>query len=96
VTSFQKQVKLAKYQQVGIRSGLTGKEIAEEMLKYYHIHDVQVVQGKVGCRSFVFHLDVVIFNLSICWTKKVIKYFLSENLKRLILFLLELAAFSLK
>ena len=31
--------KFAKYQQVGIRSGLTGKEVAEDMLKYYNIHE---------------------------------------------------------
>ena len=28
------------------RSGLTGKEVAEDMLKYYNIHDVRVVQGQ--------------------------------------------------
>ena len=38
--------KFAKYQQVGIRSGLTGKEVAEDMLNYYNIHDVRVVQGQ--------------------------------------------------
>ena len=38
--------KFSKYQQVGIRSGLTGKEVAEDMLKYYNIHDVRVVQGQ--------------------------------------------------
>ncbi len=38
--------KFAKYQQVGIRSGLTGKEVAEDMLKYYNIHDVRIVQGQ--------------------------------------------------
>ncbi len=38
--------KFKKYQQIGIRSGLSGKEIAEQMLRYYNITDVQVVQGQ--------------------------------------------------
>lgn len=38
--------KFAKYSQVGIRSGLTGREVAEEMLQYYNIPDVRIVQGQ--------------------------------------------------
>lgn len=34
------------YSQVPIRSGKSGKEIAESMLRHYGIRDVQVVQGK--------------------------------------------------
>ncbi len=35
--------KFEQYSQVGMRNGLTGKEIAESMLRYYNISDVQVV-----------------------------------------------------
>ncbi len=38
--------KFKKYAQVGLRSGLSGKEVAEQMLQHYGIHDVQVVQGQ--------------------------------------------------
>lgn len=38
--------KFRKYSQVGIRSGMTGHEVAENMLDYYNVHDVRVVQGK--------------------------------------------------
>ena len=31
------------YNQIGLRSGMSGKEVAEAMLNYYNIHDVQVV-----------------------------------------------------
>ena len=34
------------YTEVGVRSGMTGKEVAEEMLKYYNITSVKVVLGK--------------------------------------------------
>jgi Zn-dependent membrane protease YugP len=35
--------KFEEYSQVGLRNGKSGKEVAEDMLKYYGIHDVQVV-----------------------------------------------------
>ena len=38
--------KFKKYSQVGIASGLSGKEVAEAMLKHYNIHDVKVLMGK--------------------------------------------------
>lgn len=40
------QAKMKKYSQIGIRSGRTGAEIANAMLNYYGIHDVNVVQGQ--------------------------------------------------
>lgn len=38
--------KFKYYSQVGIRSRLSGKEVAEKMLNFYGISDVKVVQGK--------------------------------------------------
>ena len=38
--------KFQKYSRVGIRSGMSGKEIAEEMLRHYNISDVRVVEGR--------------------------------------------------
>ena len=38
--------KFKKYSQVGIASGMSGKEVAEAMLNYYNIHDVKVLMGK--------------------------------------------------
>jgi len=38
--------KFKKYSQVGLRSGMDGKEVAEAMLRHYGIHDVQITQGK--------------------------------------------------
>lgn len=38
--------KFAQYSKVGIRSGLSGKEVAEKMLSFYGIRDVQVVMGQ--------------------------------------------------
>ncbi len=38
--------KFSTYSQMGLSSGLTGKEVAEQMLAHYGIHDVQVVAGK--------------------------------------------------
>ncbi len=40
------KAKFKKYSQIGIRSGMSGKEVAEEMLHYYNITDVSVVEGK--------------------------------------------------
>lgn len=36
--------KFQHYSQVGLRNGLSGREIAETMLRYYNIHDVRVVE----------------------------------------------------
>jgi len=38
--------KFAKYSTVGVRSGMSGKDVAEDMLRHYNINDVRVVQGK--------------------------------------------------
>jgi Zn-dependent membrane protease YugP len=38
--------KFKYYSEVGVRSGLTGKEVAEEMLRHYNITGVEVVPGK--------------------------------------------------
>lgn len=38
--------KFNKYSKVPVRSGLTGQQVAEEMLRHYGISDVRVVQGK--------------------------------------------------
>ncbi|MDX1665862.1 MAG: zinc metallopeptidase [Saprospiraceae bacterium] len=38
--------KFTKYSQIGIRAGISGREIAEQMLDHYGIHDVQVVEGR--------------------------------------------------
>ena len=38
--------KFKHYSQVGLRNGMSGKEIAAEMLRHYNIHDVQIVQGE--------------------------------------------------
>ncbi len=40
------QSKFRHYATIGIRSNKTGKEIAQQMLKYYGIYDVQVVEGQ--------------------------------------------------
>ncbi len=38
--------KFAEYSKIGVRSGLSGKDIAEKMLSHYGIHDVKVVPGE--------------------------------------------------
>jgi len=38
--------KFNQYSKFSIRSGLSGKEVAERMLNHYNISDVRVVQGK--------------------------------------------------
>lgn len=40
------KAKFRKYSQIGIQSGMSGKEIAETMLRHYNIHNVKVVQGQ--------------------------------------------------
>ena len=38
--------KFNHYSQIGTRNGKSGREVAEDMLRYYGIHDVQVVMGQ--------------------------------------------------
>ena len=40
------QSKFKTYSQIGLRSNKSGKEIAEEMLAYYGIHDVNVLESQ--------------------------------------------------
>ena len=42
----QLRSKFHKYGQVGLSSGMTGRQVAEAMLSHYGIHDVQIVQGE--------------------------------------------------
>jgi uncharacterized protein len=42
----QLRSKFHKYGQVGLSNGMTGYQIANAMLDYYGIHDVQIVQGE--------------------------------------------------
>ena len=37
--------KFNKYSKIGIRSGLSGAEIAQEMLRHYGVYDVKITQG---------------------------------------------------
>jgi len=46
VVSNRLKSKFAQYAQVPTSSGLSGKEIAERMLRHYNVLDVQIVQGK--------------------------------------------------
>ncbi len=38
--------KFAKYSQIGVRSGMSGQEVAEEMLRHYNVQGVKVVMGQ--------------------------------------------------
>lgn len=38
--------KFAHYARIPIRSGKSGREIAESMLRHYNIHDVRIVEGR--------------------------------------------------
>jgi uncharacterized protein len=38
--------KFKKYSQIGISSGMTGREVAEAMLRHYGISQVKIVEGK--------------------------------------------------
>lgn len=38
--------KFQKYSQVPLRSGMSGREVADSMLRHFGIHDVKIVQGK--------------------------------------------------
>lgn len=40
------QSKFKTYSMMGLRSNLSGKEVAESMLKYYGIHDVRVLESQ--------------------------------------------------
>jgi len=40
------QKKFAQYSQMPTSSGMSGREVAEEMLLYYNIRDVQITQGQ--------------------------------------------------
>jgi Zn-dependent membrane protease YugP len=55
--------KFQKYAQVPVRSGMSGKEVAEAMLRHYGIHDVQVLQGK-GFLSDHYNPAKKVINLS--------------------------------
>lgn len=46
VISSRLKSKFTKYSQMPNSSGMSGKQVAEEMLAYYNIDDVRVVQGK--------------------------------------------------
>ncbi len=46
VVSNRLKSKFQKYGQMPLRSGMSGKEVAEAMLHYYGIRDVQVVMGQ--------------------------------------------------
>ena len=46
VVSNKLKSKFSKYAQMPTSSGLSGREVAERMLKYYNIFDVQITQGK--------------------------------------------------
>ena len=38
--------KFSKYSAVPVQSGMSGQEVAEDMLRHYNVNDVRVVQGK--------------------------------------------------
>ncbi len=40
------KAKFKKYSQYGLRSGMSGAEVAESMLRHYRIYDVKIVQGQ--------------------------------------------------
>lgn len=46
VISNRLKSKFQEYSQVGLRSGMSGREIAEAMLRHYQIYDVKVVMGQ--------------------------------------------------
>ena len=37
--------KFTKYSRIGIRSGLSGADVAQEMLRHYGVYDVKIAQG---------------------------------------------------
>ena len=46
VVSNRLKSKFHHYSQIGLRSGMSGSEIAESMLRHYQIYDVKVVMGQ--------------------------------------------------
>ena len=46
VVSNRLKSKFSQYSQMPTSSGLSGKEVAEKMLQYYNIYDVQITQGQ--------------------------------------------------
>ncbi|MEM6316347.1 MAG: zinc metallopeptidase [Bacteroidota bacterium] len=46
LVSSQLKKKFAKYAQMPTSSGLSGREVAQKMLEYYNIYDVQITQGR--------------------------------------------------
>jgi hypothetical protein len=46
VVSGRLRSKFARYSQMPVRSGMSGREIAENMLRHYQIHDVKIVEGQ--------------------------------------------------
>jgi Zn-dependent membrane protease YugP len=44
--SSQLKTKFRKYSQIGLRNNRSGAEVAYEMLAYYDIHDVKVIEGQ--------------------------------------------------
>ncbi|HQU61029.1 MAG TPA: zinc metallopeptidase, partial [Saprospiraceae bacterium] len=46
VISQQLKSKFNKYGRIPIRSGMTGAQVAAEMLRYYGINDVKIIQGQ--------------------------------------------------
>lgn len=46
IVSGRLKSKFAHYSKIGTRNGKSGKEVAEDMLRHYGIHDVQVIMGQ--------------------------------------------------
>ncbi len=46
VVSGRLKSKFKKYSQIGISSGQSGAEVAQEMLNHYGVHDVKIVEGR--------------------------------------------------
>ena len=63
VVSGKLKSKFKKYAQVPLRSGMSGKEVAEAMLRHYGINDVQVLQSQ-GFLSDHYHPLKKTVNLS--------------------------------
>lgn len=55
--------KFQKYSQVGLRSGLSGQEVAQQMLQFYGIHDVRITMGQ-GFLSDHYNPVTKVVNLS--------------------------------
>ena len=46
IISSRLKSKFKQYSRVGLRSGMSGQEVAEAMLHHYGIHDVKIVEGR--------------------------------------------------